>query len=197
MSNRGSGKTCKFEGCGVYDNGGGLCAGHWRQRSLGQELRPILRTPEERFWSRVEKGAPDECWNWTGAHNKDGHGKFVVGNRKSVYVHRYSYEQSVGPIPEGKVIDHQCRNPRCVNPGHLKAVTQAENCQNLGVQRNNKSGYRNVHRVSKSQKWGVCIGFQGKRLSFGTYDTPEEANEAAIRKRRELYTNSVMDQEND
>lgn len=37
------------------------------------------------------------------------------------------YEQKVGPIPEGLVIDHLCRRPRCINPAHLEAVTNEEN----------------------------------------------------------------------
>lgn len=32
-----------------------------------------------------------------------------------------------GPIPEGLVIDHLCRDLLCVNPGHLEPVTQKEN----------------------------------------------------------------------
>lgn len=34
-----------------------------------------------------------------------------------------------GAIPEGKHIDHLCRNRRCVNPDHMEAVTLMENTQ--------------------------------------------------------------------
>lgn len=56
----------------------------------------------------------------------DGYG--VIGiDGKNVYAHRFSYEQSKGPIPPGLVIDHLCRVHHCVNPDHLEAVTTQEN----------------------------------------------------------------------
>ncbi|WP_396021799.1 HNH endonuclease signature motif containing protein [Bacillus cereus group sp. BfR-BA-01522] len=38
-----------------------------------------------------------------------------------------SYEMLKGPIEEGMVIDHLCRNRKCVNPLHLEQVTQRIN----------------------------------------------------------------------
>lgn len=80
-------------------------------------------TPEERFWSKVEK--TDGCWLWTGALNGGGYGRFNVGRR--LYAHRAAYLMFVGPIPDGLQIDHLCRVRHCVNPDHLEPVTHAEN----------------------------------------------------------------------
>lgn len=72
--------------------------------------------------------APNGCWNWKLATNK-GYG--VMGHpfkkRLKMFVHRFSYELFVGPIPEGLVIDHLCRNRRCANPAHLEPVSQKVN----------------------------------------------------------------------
>ncbi|WP_033356238.1 HNH endonuclease signature motif containing protein, partial [Kitasatospora aureofaciens] len=54
------------------------------------------------------------------------YGQFNLHGR-TYSAHRYAYTQLVGPIPDGLVIDHLCRNPSCVNPAHLEPVTHAEN----------------------------------------------------------------------
>jgi len=82
-------------------------------------------TREQRFWAKVRKG--DICWNWTAAKMPAGYGLFGVGRRRPEYAHRFSYELAFGPIPQGMVIDHLCRNTSCVNPDHLEVVTHREN----------------------------------------------------------------------
>lgn len=80
----------------------------------------------------LERSEPDTnggCWLWTGKMSgQDGYGVFYnpqIG--KSEGAHRVSYKAAVGPIPEGLVIDHKCRVRACVNPDHLRVVTNKEN----------------------------------------------------------------------
>lgn len=71
------------------------------------------------------------CWTWNGATN-NRYGVSGLKNQESRYVHRMAYVASNGGIPYGLVIDHTCRNMLCVNPQHLRAITQQENIQ-LGL----------------------------------------------------------------
>jgi HNH endonuclease len=83
----------------------------------------------ERFWSKVEKG--EGCWNWTAGVDRYGYGQYhlKVGERRrdarSCRAHRLAYEEAYGATEEK--LDHECNNRRCVNPLHLRPMSQREN----------------------------------------------------------------------
>lgn len=67
-----------------------------------------------------------ECWIWVGAESGNGYGRISIGGRTRA-THIVVYEALVGPVPEDKVLDHDCRNRLCCNPWHLTPRTALEN----------------------------------------------------------------------
>lgn len=87
----------------------------------------------KRFMENVTKvDAETGCWLWQGARTEKGYGQFTIGSER-VRAHRMSYELFRGPLPEDTEVDHVCRNPSCVNPAHLQAVTTRENARRKGL----------------------------------------------------------------
>lgn len=82
-------------------------------------------TPSK-FWSRVSRGLPDECWNWLGAKSRGGYGNVRFQN-KFYRAHRLAYELENGPFGDGLLVCHRCDNPLCCNPNHLFLGTPKDN----------------------------------------------------------------------
>ncbi len=122
-------KICSRPGCAKAVKSRGLCWRHHRLSRLADGSLPPLSTigTAERFWMKVDRRGPSECWLWLAATNIGGYGRFYPTREHGYYAHRFSYELRYGPIPDELVIDHLCRTPGCVNPAHLEAVAHRTN----------------------------------------------------------------------
>lgn len=98
-------------------------------------MKVVSRVPRETsgrfkqrgpFWSHVSPGEGG-CWLWTGSVQSSGYGSW---GGQGKLAHRLAYEDLVGPVPHGLVLDHLCHVRLCVNPDHLNPVTIAVNNRN-------------------------------------------------------------------
>lgn len=107
----------------------------------------VAKAKIARFWSRVQK--TPNCWNWTGALNR-GYGSFLFF-RKRYSAHRFAFEQIIGKVRNGLILDHLCRNRKCVRPDHLEPVTNLENLlrgEGVGALNLRKTHCKNGHQFA-------------------------------------------------
>ena len=96
-------------------------------------MPPRPRSAFQRVLARFGGEFPpeDQHWIWTGATYSNGYGH-IGGPGKDggdKLVHVVVYEELVGPVPDGKQLDHRCRIHACCNPACLEPVTNAVNTQ--------------------------------------------------------------------
>ena len=184
--------TCSFETCSRHAGVLGFCAAHLQQKRRGSELRPLREhvSAVDRFWSNVEQ--TESCWPWIGKTNPNGYGTLSVDGI-ATYAHRFSWKLVHGAIPAGRFIDHQCRNRWCVNPAHLIVATPKENQENRGPNAGSRSGVRGVSWMPQRSRWRARVTHLGTEHHLGLFDTVADAEQAAVAKRNELFTNNVLD----
>lgn len=93
-----------------------------------RQLRWPKRSLAERFWQKVDRCKPLDCWEWQAYRYPSGYGHFQIRKGKWEYAHRLAYRLAVGPLGKLHVL-HSCDNPPCCNPKHLRLGTHQENMQ--------------------------------------------------------------------
>jgi len=142
-----------------YYPGHGLqryCSPHCRSRTPTRR-----KTPEERFWAKVDRSG--ECWLWQASLSHRGYGATRHSGR-TINAHRLAWIFTHGTVPEGLSVLHRCDNRRCCNPAHLFLGTPKDNTQDA------------------IRKGRLCCG---EAINFAKL-TPEK-----VRQMRELHRSGV------
>ncbi len=123
-------ERCIVEGCESTVHGRGYCTAHYkRYRRHGDPLSG--KTPNGAVKRWIEEVAisfnSNECLKWPFGMS-GGYGAFLGGG-----AHRYICEAVHGEPPSDVGYEfhaaHSCGHGWCVNPGHLRWATPAENCK--------------------------------------------------------------------
>ena len=106
------------------------------------ELTTAAQNPAilTRFRAKIHRSPDLECWLWTGAISGKGHGRFWIRDDLVVIAHRFAWlvdqldhGHAVTAMPT--LVSHDCDNPICQNPAHLRVGTATTNRREWAARR--------------------------------------------------------------
>jgi ATP/maltotriose-dependent transcriptional regulator MalT len=113
----------------------------------------------QRLVSRTKKNNLG-CWVFAGSLSKSGYGKMSV-NGKQEEAHRVSYRLFKGEIPNLRDVAHDCDNPSCINPCHLRLLTRSENHRDSVKRGRIKTGFNSSSSKLNKAQCGEVLRLKG------------------------------------
>lgn len=142
----------------------------------------------ERFWSRVDRRGPKECWPWLHRVDKDGYGllsfEFV-----RLRTHRIAFFLSTGIEPLCMRVLHECDNPPCCNPRHLFLGTADENMRDKCEKGRQSKGLKHSASMDATKRRGDRNGarLHIERMPRGEANANSKFTADVVRAIRQRY----------
>ena len=130
------------------------------------------------FWNRHHAG------KIAGQQGPDGRTRVTLRSKPHL-AHRLIWAIVHGESPEQ--IDHINGDPADNRLCNLRACNQAQNQQNRGKRKTNKSGYKGVCWSAQARKWRASITVNSKHVHLGFFADPKSAHEAYCRAADDLH----------
>ena len=113
-------------------------------------------------------------------------GLCVYGDKTRFSAHQIICRMLGIRIPDGYEVDHRDGNPFNNSITNIRVATRSKNQANRRRNRNRVHNYpKGVWKNGNG--YTAQIGFNGIKIRLGTYDTPEQAQEAYYNKAVELF----------
>lgn len=159
-----------------------------RPKELGDKGLPCKSDEERiaRFWSYVNIGMDDECWEWKAGKLHYGHGSFGSG---SVWFGTNIASRIALLLSDRLLTDtrkelnalHTCNNPPCCNPKHLYWGTDQDNANDRSAVGNNAAAKLTVEKVIEiRQKYKRGVQGYGKRQLAKEYGVSQGTIHAIV-----------------
>lgn len=117
-------------------------------------------------------------WKWT-ATNGSSRSKRIYAYRPirigGKHVSNIMMHQQILDTPKGFDTDHKNRDGLDNRRENIRVVSRTQNNYNLGLKKNNTSGYRGISWSKHDKRWRAYIGGSKTREELGHYKTIEEA----------------------
>lgn len=110
------------------------------------------------------------------------HTGYAATTSKTIRMHRLILNAKVG-----EEVDHINRDKLDNRRGNLRICTRSENNHNMGLRRDNTSGYKGVNYFKLRKCWVARLQLGQKRYYLGGFATKTEAV-LALEKARTVYT---------
>lgn len=125
---------CSIDGCErpIHVQSRGWCRAHYlRWHRFGDPLASApQKSPEQRYYEKVERRGADECWPWTGAYAAVDRGAFRWKGKTRIAT-RVGWEIHYGAPPGDLHVCHTCDHGWCHNPDHWFLGTHQDNMSDL------------------------------------------------------------------